>query len=145
MLLHDFRCHLNALWSSVDLFYTTEMGSADTLILQVAKRVYISKSISQMIWIFQKSGLRFSLYLLSYFPRLSELLGLSLNKALNQVCFKPRCSIFQVLCPNSVRNSGMKQVETKAVQYWSVTFGPSFISTFSVCFNEEGSLEALWI
>lgn len=47
MLLHDFLGHLNASRSSVDLFYTTEMGSANALILQVGKCVYISKSISQ--------------------------------------------------------------------------------------------------
>lgn len=143
MLLHDFLGHLNASRSSVDLFYTTEMGSANALILQVGKCVYISKSISQSEFC-RILGFTFIYIYWIYFPRFQNCLGLSLNKTLSWVCFKPCCSIFQVLCPNSFRNSGMKQVETKAVQSRSVTFGPFFISAVSVCFNEEGSLEVLW-
>lgn len=73
------------------------------------------------------------------FQGFQNCLGLSFNKALNQLYFRPHCSIFQLLCPNAVRNSGVKQVETKAVHSQSVTFGPSFISAVSVCFNEGGS------
>lgn len=111
------------------------------LIFQMGKCVYISDR-----WFLrwpEFTGdwpLLFSVFWI-IFQGFQNCLGLSFNKALNQLYFRPRCSIFQLLCPNAVRNSGVKHVETKAVHFQSVTFGPSLSQLFQCVLMKE---VALW-
>lgn len=88
-------------------------------------------------------ALLFSLFAEVFFQDFQNCLGLSFKRPLVRCALSHAAAFYRFFCPNSVTNSRMKQAGTKAVQSLSVTFGPSFISTGSVCFNEEGSIEAL--
>lgn len=141
VLLHDFLGHLKASQCPVGLFYTPDMGSAYFSGGETC--LYFRQMIPQMIWIVHKTALLSLFWII--FQGFRNYLGISFNKALKELYFRPHCSIFHLLCPNSVRNSAVKQVETKAARSQSVTFGLSFISVcFSVFQRVSMKVVALW-